>query len=381
MVFAALLGGFILNFMPCVLPVVGLKLMSFVSQAGSDHRRVVALNLAFVAGILIVVFGLATINIATKLAGQSIGWGEQFNSFPLQIGIVILLFAMSLSFLGVWEIPIPGFASGSAAGELMSREGLSGAFYKGILTTILATPCSGPLLGAVFGETLKLSVLGSLTIFLCVGLGLGMPYLAMCVWPSCIRWLPKPGAWMETLKQFLAFPMLLSMIWFLNVIESQYHIAMLVLLVGVWFGCWVLGRVPVYAESHFKIRIWATVISGCVIFGLVSFRYLGPVKHHLPWEPYSEVALENYRKSGKAVLIEFTARWCPTCQTNMRFAIDRPEVAKLVRQHGVVTLLADWSDNSAAQATQTPFAKRYMSWRVTPFRSWLSTRLNTTHSR
>ncbi len=358
MMLAALTGGFILNFMPCVLPVVGLKLMSFVRQSGSDHRQVVALNLAFVAGILAVVLGLAAFNIATKLAGQAVGWGEQFNSFPLQIGIVILLFAMSLSFLGVWEIPIPGFASGNAAGELMAREGLSGAFYKGILTTILATPCSGPLLGAVFGETLKLSILGSVTIFLCVGIGLGLPYLAMCVWPSIVRWLPKPGAWMETLKQFLAFPMLLSMIWFLNVIDSQYHIAMLVLLVGVWFGCWVLGRVPVYAESHFKIRIWATVITGCVIVGLVSFRYLGPVKHHLPWQPYSEVALEKHRASGKVVMIEFTARWCPTCQTNMRFAIDRPDVAKLVQQHGVVTLLADWTDNSTSSINSKAIRKK-----------------------
>lgn len=358
MILAALTGGFILNFMPCVLPVVGLKLMSFVRQSGSDHRQVVALNLAFVAGILAVVLGLAAFNIATKFAGQAMGWGEQFNSFPLQVGIVILLFAMSLSFLGVWEIPIPGFASGNTAGELMAREGLSGAFYKGILTTILATPCSGPLLGAVFGETLKLSILGSLTIFLCVGIGLGLPYLAMCVWPSIVRWLPKPGAWMETLKQFLAFPMLLSMIWFLNVIDPQYHIAMLVLLIGVWFGCWVLGRVPVYAESHFRIRIWATVITGCIIVGLISFRYLGPVKHLLPWEPYSEVALEEHRSNGKAVMIEFTARWCPTCQTNMRFAIDRPEVAKLVQQHGVVTLLADWTDNSTSSSNSKAIRKK-----------------------
>lgn len=358
MVFAALAGGFILNFMPCVLPVVGLKLLSFVNQAGSDRRRVIQLNLSFVAGIMTVVSGLAIFNIAMKTVGSSFGWGEQFNSFPLQIAIVILLFTMSLSFLGVWEIPIPGFASSKSAGQLMQREGLPGAYYKGLLTTVLATPCSGPLLGAVFGETLKLSALGSFIIFASVGIGLGLPYLLMCVWPGVIRWLPKPGEWMETLKQFLAFPMLLSMIWFLNIIDSQYHIAMLVTLIGIWFGCWVLGRMPAYAETQHRIRIWSTVFAGCVVFGLASFKYFGPTNHYLPWQPYSEAALNDLRTQGKPVMIEFTARWCPTCQTNMRLAIDRPEIAKLVKQHNISTLLADWTDTSPNSPSATAIRKK-----------------------
>ncbi|MFO0941090.1 MAG: thioredoxin family protein [Pirellulales bacterium] len=343
---AALVGGFILNFMPCVLPVIGLKLLSFVNQAGSDHRRVIQLNLSFVAGIMTVVSCLALFNISMKLVGSSVGWGEQFNSFPFQVGIVILLFSMSLSFLGVWEIPIPGFATGRPAGQLMQREGIAGAYYKGLLTTVLATPCSGPLLGAVFGETLKLSALAGFVVFACVGIGLGFPYLVMCIWPGIIRWLPKPGEWMETLKQFLAFPMLLSMVWFLNIIDSQYHIAMLVSLIGVWFGCWIVGRLPAYAETQHRVRIWATVIAGCAVFGLASFKFFGPVTHYLPWQPYSEAALNDFRAQGKPVMIEFTARWCPTCQTNMRLAIDRPEIAKLVKQHDITTLLADWTDAS-----------------------------------
>ncbi len=358
MILAALAGGFILNFMPCVLPVVGLKLLGFVNQAGSNRRRVVQLNLSFVAGILTVVSALAMFNIAMKLAGTSIGWGEQFNSFPLQVGIVILLFAMSLSFLGVWEIPIPGFASSKSAGQLMQREGITGAFYKGLLTTVLATPCSGPLLGAVFGETLKLSALGSLIVFGCVGIGLGLPYLLMCVWPGVVRWLPKPGEWMETLKQFLAFPMLLSMIWFLNIIDAQFHIAMFVTLIGVWFGCWIIGRLPAYAETQHRIRVWAAVIAGCVVFGLVSFKFFGPVTHYLPWQPYSESALAELRAQGKPVMIEFTARWCPTCQTNMRLAIDRPEVAKLVKQLDMSTLLADWTDTSPNSANSAAIRKK-----------------------
>jgi thiol:disulfide interchange protein len=346
MVGAALLGGFILNFMPCVLPVIGLKLMGFVNQAGSSHRRVVALNLSFVAGILTIIMALALLNIGAKIAGQSFGWGEQFTSIYFQVGLTVLLFAMSLSFLGVWEIPIPGFATSSKSGELMQKEGLSGAFYKGMLTTILATPCSGPFLGTLFGLTLSLSVWSILILFLLVGIGLGLPYLALCLWPGFIKLLPKPGAWMESLKEVLAFPLLLSVVYFLSVIDPDYRIATLSLLIAIWFGCWLIGRVPAYAESRRLYASWITAAAVCCVAGYISFTQFGPIKHHLPWRQYTETALQENRAAGKVVMIEFTARWCLTCQYNMRSAIDRPEVAKVVKENGVVPLLADWSDPS-----------------------------------
>lgn len=344
MVGAALLGGFILNFMPCVLPVIGLKLMSFVSQAGSSHSRVVSLNLAFVGGILAVLMGLAALNIAFKVTGQAFGWGEQFNRLEFQVGLTVLLFAMALSFLGVWEIPIPGFATGSKSGELMEREGLMGAFYKGALTTILATPCSGPLLGTVFGLTLSLSVWSIVALFFLVGIGLGLPYLALCLWPGFVKWLPKPGAWMETLKEVLAFPLLLTVVYFIAVISPDYRIAALTLLIAVWFGCWLIGRVPVYAERRRKVAGWVTALSVCLAIGALSFTFLGPVKHYLPWQEYSEKTLAENRANGNVVMIDFTARWCATCQLNLYAAIDRPAVAELVKQNNVVPLLADWSD-------------------------------------
>lgn len=344
MVGAALLGGFILNFMPCVLPVIGLKLMSFVNQAGSSHARVVSLNLAFVGGILSVLMALALLNIAFKLTGQAFGWGEQFNRLEFQVGLAVLLFAMSLSFLGVWEIPIPGFATGSKSGELMEREGLLGAFYKGMLTTILATPCSGPFLGTLFGLTLTLSVWSILALFFLVGVGLGLPYLALCFWPGFLKWLPKPGAWMETLKEILAFPLLLTVVYFISVIQPDYRIAALTLLIAVWFGCWIIGRIPAYAEPRRKTAGWLTALVCCVATGLISFSYLGPTKHHLPWQEFSEAALAENRANGNVVMIDFTARWCLTCQYNLATAIDRPEIAEIVEKNKVVPLLADWSD-------------------------------------
>ena len=148
-----------------MLPVIGLKLISFVNQSGSSHSRVVSLNLSFVGGILAVMLILAAINIAFKLAGQAFGWGEQFNRIEFQVGLTILLFAMSLSFLGVWEIPIPGFANGSKSGELMRWRGIIRRLLQRHPTTILATPCSGPFLGTLFGPTPTLSTLSILTLF------------------------------------------------------------------------------------------------------------------------------------------------------------------------------------------------------------------------
>jgi len=345
--FAALMGGFILNFMPCVLPVVGLKLMSFVNQAGSSRTRIISLNLAFVAGIISVMLVLAVVTIAAKLFyGQAFGWGQQFERLDFQVGLAMLVFAMALSFLGVWEIPIPGFATSSKSGELMQKEGHIGAFLKGILTTILATPCSGPFLGALFGLTLSLSPLSIVTLYVVLGLGLGMPYLALCAYPGFVKFLPKPGAWMETLKEVLAFPLLLTVVYIIQIVNPDYRIATLILLIGVWFACWMIGRVPPYSDIQQIRKAWGIGLATVALSAFVGFMYFGPIKHYLPWEPYNEAQLAEYRREGKTVMVEFTARWCATCQTNMRFAIDRSKVAEVCKQNNVITMLADKSESS-----------------------------------
>ncbi len=348
MVFAALAGGFILNFMPCVLPVIGLKLMGFVNQSGSSRAKVISLNLSYVAGILAVMLVLASANIIAKAAGDAFGWGQQFTRIEFQVPMAVLIFAMALSFLGVWEIPIPGFATSNKSGKLMEQEGLGGAFFKGILTTLLATPCSGPFLGTLFGLTLTLSVTSILLLYLLVGLGLGMPYLAICFYPSAIKLLPKPGAWMDTLKQVLAFPLLFTVVYFVAMIAPDYRIATLILLIVVWFACWLIGRVPAYAEAYRLRSAWLAGVATTVLGGIFAFSYFGPVHHDVPWIPYDEALLAKHRSEGKTVMIEFTARWCLTCQSNMKFAIDRPRVAELVNENGVVPLLADWSEPSDA---------------------------------
>ena len=347
--FAALLGGFILNFMPCVLPVVGLKLMSFVNQAGSSRTRIISLNLAFVAGIVSVMLVLAAVTIAAKMFyGQAFGWGQQFERLDFQVGLAMLVFAMALSFLGVWEIPIPGFATSSHSGELMQKEGHLGAYLKGILTTVLATPCSGPFLGAVFGITLSLSPMSIVILYVTLGLGLGFPYLALCTYPGFVKFLPKPGAWMETLKQVLAFPLLLTVVYIIQIVNPEYRIATLILLIVVWFACWLIGRVPPYSEVTQIRRAWLFGLGTIAVGAIISFSVFGPIKHLLPWEAYNEAQLAEYRREGRTVMVEFTARWCLTCQANMRYAIDREKVRDLCLKNHVITMLADKSEPSPA---------------------------------
>ncbi|GIW98026.1 MAG: thiol:disulfide interchange protein DsbD [Pirellulaceae bacterium] len=347
--FLALAGGFILNFMPCVLPVIGLKIMSFVDQAGHQRGRIVTLNLAFVAGIMAVMLSLAAVTIVAKLLFQeTVGWGEQFTVLEFKVALAALVFAMALSFLGVWEIPIPGFATGSQSGRLMEKEGVMGAFLKGILTTLLATPCSGPLLGSLFGISLILSPLGILQLYTAVGLGMSIPYLALCVYPHAVNLLPKPGPWMETLKQVLAFPLLFTVVFFVASIQYEYRIATLTFLIVVWMACWLVGRVPVYAESMQKSKAWIAAIAVMIFGGFISFKYFGPLEHDLEWVPYSESELIKLRQEGKTVMIDFTANWCVNCQINMRMAIDREAVAQLVEQYDVVPMVADWTSQDEA---------------------------------
>lgn len=350
---AALAGGLILNFMPCVLPVIGLKVLSFVDQAGNNHRRVIALNLAFAAGIIGVMIALAVLTIFAKAVwGQAFGWGEQFTVLEFKVALAALVFAMALSFLGVWEIPIPGFAMSNKSGELMEKEGLTGAFLKGVLTTILATPCSGPMLGSLFGLSLTLSAPNVMLLYFIVGLGMALPYLALCLHPGFVDMLPKPGAWMETLKQILAFPLLLTVVFFVSSISADYRIATLLMLIFVWFACWFIGKVPAYANADRKLTAWASAGIVIALGVVVSFKFFGPIDHKLPWVAYNEPQLAQLRREGKTVMIDFTANWCVNCQINMRLAIDKPNVAALVEKNNVVPMVADWTDKSDVISTK-----------------------------
>lgn len=337
----ALAGGLILNLMPCVLPVVGLKIMSFAEQAGESRTRVLALNIWYTLGILVVFWSLAATAVLLKFS-----WGEQFTYFNFRFAVTLLVFAMALSFLGVWEIPIPGFVGGQSTQKLQRKEGAVGAFFKGIFTTMLATPCSGPLLGSVFAFTLGKPPMVTTIVFTAVGLGMAMPYLLIAVFPSLLAYFPKPGAWMDTFKQLLAFLLLGTVVYLFGGFADDDRMPVFASLIGVWFGCWIIGQVPGWANLNRRLAAWTGGIASAALIGFLAFRYLAPGPPVLAWEPYDETRLKQLQSEGRTVLIDFTAKWCVNCIVNYNVAINTPKTSKLVDELNAVPMLADWTDNN-----------------------------------
>jgi thiol:disulfide interchange protein len=336
-----LLGGLILNLMPCVLPVIGLKILSFVQHGGQSRATIFALNLWFALGLLSVFMVLAT-----AAAFANLGWGQQFTYTWFKVAMVVVVFAFALSFLGVWEVPIPGFAETKTSSTLQKQEGASGAFFKGVFTTLLATPCSGPFLGPVFAFTLTQPPLATYLIFGSVGLGMASPYVLTGIFPGLVRWLPKPGSWMETVKEIMGFVLLGTVVYLFSTLNHEYFIPTLATIVGVWLCCWLIGQVPVYEDLGKQARQWIFGVASAAAIGWLSFTFLSPQKHLYEWQPYSPDAVAQLQSEGKTVMVDFTADWCLTCQLNFRAAINTHRVKEIVEKNGIAAVLADWTDHN-----------------------------------
>ena len=210
-VLTGFVGGLLLNFMPCVLPVIGLKLLSFLEQAGHSRRHALALNIWFSLGLIFVFVVLATLAVTLGF-----GWGQQFSFNGFNIALAAVVFTMGLSFLGVWDVPIPGFIGRGKAAELGAKEGALGAFAKGVLTTLLATPCSAPFLAPALTWAVIQPPAKTYAVFVAVGLGMASPYLLVGAFPRLIAFLPKPGEWMDTFKQIMGFVLLATVVFILT---------------------------------------------------------------------------------------------------------------------------------------------------------------------
>lgn len=365
-VVAAFFGGALLNLMPCVLPVIGLKILGFVEQAGHDRRHALLLNVTYSLGLLSVFLLLATMAV-----GLGLGWGQQFQSAGFNIFLACLVFAMGLSFLGVWEIPVPGFVGSGKAAQLAREEGLSAAFLKGMITTVLATPCTGPLMGGALGWAMKQSAGAIFAVFLAVGLGMASPYLAIGAYPRLIRFLPKPGAWMETFKQIMGFVLMATVIYLLTFLDWPYVVPTVAMFIVLWIACWWINRTPPTAELPLRLRAWAeaVVMSGVgwvLLFpgieGLApegySFRGLAKVMEARFEETTSRAMarrLDDYDRAGyelvktdraraaKTVLVDMTADWCLTCKTLEATMLNTAAVRQLIAANSVVALKADYT--------------------------------------
>jgi thiol:disulfide interchange protein len=332
--------------MPCVLPVLGLKLMSFAQQSGRARQEILQLNLWYCAGLYAVFFVLATASVAANLglAGNNLAWGEQFTSSSFNITMAAIVFSFALSFLGVWELPIPGFI-GSTAGKVQTQEGPAGSFFKGVLSTVLATPCSGPFLGPVFGFTLTQPTGVTYAVFAAIATGMALPYFIVGIFPSLIRFVPKPGPWMETLKEVLGFVMLGTVVFLFTFLDSNFFVPTFALLISIWIGCWWVGRYQKTKGMAGLIQ-WLQAAAVSVTLGTLVFSFLGPSDSVIDWKPFSKERLAELRSNGSTVMVDFSAEWCLTCKYNLAFAIETSRVKTALEKSKIVPMLADWTDGS-----------------------------------
>jgi suppressor for copper-sensitivity B len=339
----AFLAGMILNVMPCVLPVISIKILSFVQQAGEDRKRILALGLAFAAGILVVFLVLAGVAI---YAGMS--WGEQFQSTGFLVIMIGIVFGLALSLFGLYELGVPRAVGGMAAGP--PREGLVDAFLKGMLATILATPCSGPFLGSTLTWTLSQTSGVIFLVFLFLGLGMAFPYVLLTANPKLLKFLPKPGPWMETFKESMGFVLLLTVIYLLTIVPQTELLYTAAFLVFVALGCWVWGRFATLGQSLLK-RNGILVLAFLVVIGgyRVSFHWfkglfeVGTEQH---WVDFDHERFAQALDSGQNVMVDFTADWCPNCKFNEATVFESEEIQDLIQGKGVLMLKADLTTSS-----------------------------------
>ena len=339
----AFVGGLILNLMPCVFPVLGLKVMGFVQQAGEERRKVTLHGLIFTLGVLVSFWILTGILIALRAGGEEFGWGFQLQSpvFVFALAVVLFIFALNLS--GLFEV------GGSAVGigsKFTAKSGLAGSFFSGILATVVATPCAAPFLAPALGAALTLSAYESLIVFTSIALGLSLPYLLLSVFPEMVKILPRPGAWMETFKQVLAFPLYATTGFLLWVLGGQIdEFDFLCAIFGIVFiamAVWVYGRWSPPARK-LSVRRWSRV-GTLALFALGA--YIGyPLQNtsRIKWETWSPEKVIALQEEGHPVYVDFTARWCATCQTNKAIVFSSDAVVNSFREKDVVALKADWT--------------------------------------
>ena len=344
----AFLGGLILNLMPCVFPVLGIKVLGFVNQAGADRRKITLHGWVFTAGVLVSFWVLAGALIALNPEGsQDQGWGYQFQipGFVFGAAIFFLIFALNLS--GLFEVGVSAVGVGS---KLQARSGYGGSFFTGVLATVVSTPCSAPMLAPAIGLAVTLPPVQSLALFSLVGLGLSTPYLVLSAFPSLVRILPRPGAWMETFKQLMAFPLYgtaLYMVWVLAGQTEKQEGALLGALFGlllIAMAAWAYGRFVQRGRSLGGKGAGFALAAAMLVVGLLVGWPRPPQADAIAWEPWSADRVAELQAEGRTVYVDFTARWCATCQTNKKLVFSSSEVREAFRARRIVPLKADWTN-------------------------------------
>jgi thiol:disulfide interchange protein DsbD len=359
----ALLGGTLLNLMPCVLPVLSIKMFGIAEAAAHDARTARRHVMFFGAGVLVSMWALVGVLLALRAAGTEDGWGYQLQNPAVVGALALLIFAAGLNMAGVFDlVPVGGSLSAAA---MRAPRGVE-AFLGGVLVTALATPCSAPFLAAAVAYAITAGAVESFVVFTALGLGLVWPLALVAAVPRLRAWLPRPGGWMVTLRQVLAFPLFATVVWLAWVLGRQAGVNALVALLAACtllaFGLWALGRFGTLAAPTGRRRL-AQVLATASAAGALALvsgaRAQGAspeggvqagsaglasrAEGTLAWRPFSAEMLEAQRDSGRIVLLDFTADWCLTCKVNERVAFGSEAVRAAIRDHDVVLLRADWT--------------------------------------
>ncbi len=355
----AFLGGLILNLMPCVFPVLFLKGLALVNSGNEEKHKLRAHGFVYTAGILVSFWALVALLLGLRAAGGTLGWGFQFQS-PVFLSLMAsLLFFLGLSLAGQFEI---GLTLTSAGGSLAAKQGYAGSFFTGVLAVVVATPCTAPFMGAAIGYALAQPAAVTFAVFTALALGLAAPYVALTLQPAWTRLLPKPGAWMDILKQAISVPIFGTVIWLAWVVAQAYGANLLLALLSVFLllaiAGWFLGRWPAKrGATAVAAVILLVVVAACIVapkkFGAApssapAATSSGGAAAANAWQPWSADAVQHALAAGQPVFVDFTASWCLSCQVNERVALDRPEVMQAFAAANVVLLRADWTREDPA---------------------------------
>lgn len=348
----AFLGGVLLNLMPCVFPVLSMKALSLVKLKDKEARIARVHGIAYTLGILATFTVIAGILIALKTGGLQIGWGFQLQHPGVILFLAYLFFMLGLNLAGYFEID---FGLSNVGQTLTARSGLGGSFFTGTLATLVATPCTAPFMGAAMGYALTQPSYVAISVFLALGFGLALPYLALSFIPAVRHILPKPGVWMETLRQFLAFPMFLSACWLIWILSQQVshmgQFAALLGMVAIAFSIWLWQRRPKHIAGHL---LYLALIVGSLGFVVSTFVTMHPVEKEVlreaeksrNWEDFSQAKLQEFLESDDPVFVNMTAAWCITCKVNEKVALATESTQAVFMKHGVKYLKGDWTNQN-----------------------------------
>jgi thiol:disulfide interchange protein DsbD len=341
----AFIGGLILNLMPCVFPVLGVKIMGFVNQAGADRKKITLHGLTFTAGVLASFWTLAGALAVLRAGGGELGWGFQLQSpaFVFGLAAVMLVFALSMS--GVCEFG--GSVMGAGSG-LQMQSGYRGSFFTGVLATVVATPCSAPFLAPALGVALVMPMAQAFLVFTTIAIGLSTPYLLLSIFPQAVKMLPRPGAWMETFKQAMAFPLYATagyLVWVLSAQTTESGSLMVIFgLTTIAMATWLYGRYAGLGAKPASRRIGIYGGLALLATGAILGWPRAPQASEVGWEPWTPARVAELQAAGKPIYLDFTARWCATCQANKKVVFGSEEVRKRFHNLGVVVLRGDWTN-------------------------------------